>query len=137
MIKQAKVGDVIFHLNYNIKHKTCNINKHIVSLDQRKGDYVWVNDNNKLLRPEDSFKTYKQAYKTYISRLKSELKYANKVVDLITNLLSRIEEKGESMYKLGRRKALEAKKSKNCRDIPPGFDPDIDSLYPGSRRGNS
>jgi hypothetical protein len=90
MIKNAKAGDIIFELKYDEREKTGDIIEWIVGKDQEKSDYIWINQNI-LVHPYEVFKTYKQAYNTYIKYLKQDLVRANKTVNLITEILSAID----------------------------------------------
>lgn len=101
MIKNAKAGDVIFRLEYDEEDKTCDITQHVVVFDQRTGTSLCVNDNVEddttlksprhiLLSPTQVFRTYKQAYNTYVNYLKQDLVLANKTVALTTDILSKI-----------------------------------------------
>lgn len=91
MIKNAKVGDVIFELDYDKRKKTGKITEHIVREDQVGNDYIWTKCPPNVVHPYDAFKTYKQAYNTYIKYLRQDLVRANKTAALIMGILSAID----------------------------------------------
>jgi DNA repair exonuclease SbcCD ATPase subunit len=124
MIKNAKVGDVIFELKYDEREKTGDIIEWIVGRDQEKSDYIWIN-RNILVHPYEAFKTYKQAYNTYIKYLKQDLVRSNKTVALITDILSKIDvsSRSTSAHMLS---AIDKPKSKKSQ--PPLYEADFCSV---------